>query len=1102
MKKFYVLIFILFLVYSLSGQVKNLRSKFFIKVKDSVIIDSLSIVPNSVKVFVKGQVFFDYKLYWQKSIIVFPKPLDSVLIVYRVFSFNFYVDTGQEKPLILPFYSDLEPIPNFVLDNQTQDNQLNTEGRISRGIFFGSNQQPSLTSDLNLSVSGRLDNNILFEANMSDNMLNDNDISGTYNLQDFDKTMIKITFPKAILKFGDLQVKNNLGYFVKFNRAVKGSDYQTKTDSLQWRLGFGVQKGIFVRQQLQGEEGNQGPYRLIGKSGEQTILIVSGSERVYIDGILKKRGISYDYTIDYNSAEITFTANCLITRDSRIIVEFEYWITDYQRYSLWTEFYKKYRNSAFYYGFVQVKDNLSSQVNNLNNEQIQVLYNAGDSVSKAIIYSADSVGFKPDQILYCKRDTIVDGQVLSIFEYCQEQQAVWKVNFSYVGIGQGDYVLDKTVENGRIFRWVGIGQGDFMPIVKLNLPQRKTVLYGSGSWVNKNSGLSYELAVSNFDRNLFSPFDDQDNQTYNLLLRLGHKVFDNKQVAKDSIFLVYRFVNMNFAQFNPFLPTEFARDWNINFEQWKVSHYLMLGNRFISANGLEEEFNTELLFYPQIYKGFRFNNDLHYDSLGWVINSWVSYNYTQQEGLTTSFFRTQQRFSRNITKAKLGLELEAEYNVFLKDSLLPNSYAYLDYKIFFVKGDSNANLITINGGQRYYQGYFNAKLKTLSSATELNAKMQWKRRSFSGKSILNFRYLQDNDTGKTTILSQNNILWRIWNLGNLSSLTEFGQGLQRLTEFFFIRVPTGQGQYAWIDFNNDQRQQLNEFQLTDFTEQANYIRVILPGLNYIPVFVRRQEFTWMFKPNFSGESLINRFLNRLSNQFSLRLIAKNKQFNILYLDYTDSNMVFFQYTIIDNFILKLSKKLLLNFTFNNGINKDLLLGGIRQTKNTKQQFLFRYNLDNWAVLSSFFFKQNSLSQSQLFLSENYTIATEGLGLSFSLSQTKLQIEAKTKINFSRELQTEVFFRSLQSELMLSYILFENLRMNINAKLINNVLSENINEQLSYVFMRGYSIGWNFSNIMNINYRISKSFIFQFDYQLRIITSRAIHNFGFKLTGLF
>ena len=96
-------------------------------------------------------------------------------------------------------------------------------------------------------------------------------------------------------------------------------------------MAASASKGKFTSPEIQTQEGVLGPYRLRGPNNERFIIVLANSERVFLDGRLLMRGYDYDYVIDYNQAEITFTTKHVITRNSRVKVDFEYSDQNYGR---------------------------------------------------------------------------------------------------------------------------------------------------------------------------------------------------------------------------------------------------------------------------------------------------------------------------------------------------------------------------------------------------------------------------------------------------------------------------------------------------------------------------------------------------------------------------------------------------------------------------------------------------------------------------------------------------------------------------------------------------------------------------------------------------
>ncbi len=147
--------------------------------------------------------------------------------------------------------------------------------------------------------------------------------------------MYSSTSKKSILRAGHLDLNDETTYFGRYQRRSLGLEFQTKMgkeNPTSIHLSAGVARSEFHRIRFQGVEGNQGPYRLLGKNGETFITIISGSEQVFIDGVLMKRGENLDYTINYNTGEVTFTSFRPIYNQNFITISYNYTNRNYTRF--------------------------------------------------------------------------------------------------------------------------------------------------------------------------------------------------------------------------------------------------------------------------------------------------------------------------------------------------------------------------------------------------------------------------------------------------------------------------------------------------------------------------------------------------------------------------------------------------------------------------------------------------------------------------------------------------------------------------------------------------------------------------------------------------
>ncbi|MFI5135446.1 MAG: hypothetical protein ACHQD9_06300, partial [Chitinophagales bacterium] len=473
-------------------QLSNYRVKNFAVKNDTIIIDTLSIIPGSAIVEMKGEIvpFNNYSLdEWKAKLVWKKKPVaDSVRITYRVLPVSLGKNYLHKNFSTLNKSDSLHNVPIIYSPEELAGNQLNFgtlnyNGSFAKGITFGNNQDLVVNSSFNLQLQGRLAGDVDVLAAMSDNNIPIQPEGNTQQIQDFDKIFIQFKKNKSSLTVGDYELARPSGYFMNFYKKLQGASFTTLYNqgpdySFKTSVSAAVAKGKYASNNFVGQEGNQGPYRLIGNNGEIYIIILAGTERVYIDGQLMTRGADRDYVIDYNAGEITFTPTRLITKDKRISVEFQYSEKAYLRTTFFANQEMKSDKWNVRFNFYTEQDAKNQPLQQtLNDTERTILSDVGDSLDKAYVPSVDSVPFTKDRPLYKKVDSL--GQTIYVYS-TNADSAHFAVNFSYVGSNKGNYVISNNLANGRVYTWVapvsGIPQGQYEPIVPLIAPQRSQLL--------------------------------------------------------------------------------------------------------------------------------------------------------------------------------------------------------------------------------------------------------------------------------------------------------------------------------------------------------------------------------------------------------------------------------------------------------------------------------------------------------------------------------------------------------------------------------------------------------------------------------------------------
>ena len=1100
----------------------DFRTKKFMVSKDTIKFDSVPINPQNFKVLAGQKILYptEYEIFYNEALLIISaeKYQEITIEYFRFPAFITKTYSPFDKKFIVPNNSNTGQLYSLTTNKKATElklfDGLKTSGYINRGITSGNNQSTVANSSMDINIEGKLSDKVAIRANIFDTNIPLQENGYSQSITDFDRIFIELYSKDWRVKAGDISLKNESSYFLAFEKQVSGLEVAASINTNTKIAASGaIVRGQFSSYDFVGIEANQGPYKIFGPNNEPNFVIIAGSEKVFVNGSKITKGINEDYLIDYNIGEVRFNTTFPITNDMRIRVEFQFSNRNYTRFISYEKAEYKTNNvelSGYFYNENDVK-NQPIQVS-LTAAQKQILANAGNNTNLMVGESAYPDVFDANRILYKK----VQSGTNDYFEYStNENDNLFTVTFSNVNNNEGDYILSETFANGNVFVYVGANLGNYQPITQLIAPTKLQVAVLNSSYKpSKKTTILTEVAFSNNDQNLFSTIDNNQNKGIATKLAWKQTLLDKKWKLLSDV--NYLFIHKNFNTIQRFQSVEFNRDWNLNNP---TGNQQQIGID-LSLQKSEDTFlnySFQQLQFSDNFKGEKhlITSNLQLKNTSFYTNS--SFLSNNSEIQDNTFLRVKAGLEQRLLKSWFGgfLNIESNNGVIkqTQEAILTN-HQFKEYEGYIGLGDSTKVFAKVGFNYRD-----NDSIRT-NTFTEINNRktyyldakiIQTERTNLS--LFANYRETENAFSENQKALNSKIIYNQrfLKNFITLGTSYETSSGNVAQQDFVYVEVEAGQGFYTWIDYNDNGIQEFDEFEVAEFQDQANFLRVPLPNLQFIATQSAKINQSITLNANqWSNKTGLKKVLSHFYNQFFLssrnELERARNSFNLNPFNMSKDQQISVNFTIKNSLYFNRGlQNFSATYTYAKAENKQQYSIGSQDTDTNYQQIDFQHKVGKFWLIDL----QGKLSENKLetenFNNRNYEIDVIAFQPKISYVLNNDNRFAAFYHMKNKENTLAEFEKLKQQKIGIEYFYTGKSTSQFNANFTTffNDFSGNPNSPVGYQMLEGLQEGTNYTWTFLWNKKLNSFLNVNLNYKGRkSLNSKTIHTGTINLKAVF